>query len=64
MCYDKTMYNVGDYIDLSHINRPKAVRQTLPKSEAPTLREVGTQVIFTFAAGHIKAARRIPVVFA
>lgn len=62
-------YEVGTYVDLSHLNKKsEAVQQVPRKSSAQeisdTLYEVGTQFVFNITQGHAKRARRIQVQFA
>lgn len=55
-------YDVGQYIDLGHLNG--GATKAAPKSEASAAYEVGTHFTFQFGQGQIKAARSIPVVYA
>lgn len=62
-------YSVGEYIDLTHLNKKQEVLPSASKkSERPTFSEklikVGTSFTFENVEGKLRAARRINVVFA
>lgn len=57
-------YLPGTYIDLRYLNKKKEVATSRKKSETGSLFDVGTQFIFSFAEGQLKAARRIQVAMA
>lgn len=58
-------YDVGQYIDLTYLNKPKSDSSHQKKSSfqetAENLYSVGTQFIFQITPQGLKAAIRIPV---
>lgn len=62
-------YDIGTYIDLTHMNyRNEVAPRNQKKSDfqeaVSNAYEVGTQIIFNFKAGQAQATRRIPILYA
>lgn len=57
-------YDIGSYIDLTHINRKSSGGSPSAFKSTTSLYEVGARFVFRIVEGRLVAARQIPVSFA